>query len=86
MFENDIADNHHREYNLRLGDYPLKIDEVTPTLNYIGYAQNLGANPSLPLWKIKKIEQIGTVWEIRYADGDELYDNVWDNRASLNYV
>jgi hypothetical protein len=85
MFDNDILKNQSREYNLRLGEYPVKIDEATSTLNYIGYVQNLGVDPSEALWKIKKIEQVGTVWEIKWADGNELYDNVWNNRASLNY-
>lgn len=85
MFENDILGNQHREFNLRLGEFPSKIDEATAILVYVGYAQNLGVDPTLEKWKIKKIEKVGTVWEIKYADGDELYDNIWDNRASLNY-
>ena len=85
MFENDIAGNQLREYNLRLGDHPIRIDEASSTLYYIGYAQNVGQDTSLERWKIKKIEQVGTVWEIKWADGEELYDNIWDNRASLNY-
>jgi hypothetical protein len=85
MFENDILGNQHREYNLKLGDYPSKIDEATSTLIYIGFSQNLGTDSSIALWKIKKIEKIGTVWEIKYADGNELYDNIWDNRSTLNY-
>lgn len=84
MFQDDIS-KQTREYNLNLGEYPSKIDEVGATLTYVGYCQNLGADPSLEKWKIKKIEKIGTVWEIKYADGDELYDNIWNNRAALNY-
>lgn len=85
MFENDIGNNNFREYNLKLGDLPSKIDEATSTLIYVGYSLSVGADPTLDVWKIKKIEQTGTVWEIMYADGDELYDNVWNNRAALNY-
>jgi len=85
MPENDFNNNQTREYNLRLGDYPQKIDEATDTLVYVGFAQVQGQDPSLALWKIKKIEKIGSVWEITYADGDEQYDNIWNNRASLNY-
>jgi hypothetical protein len=84
MFE-DILNNQPREYNMRLGQYPQKIDEISSTLVYVGYAQVSAADPTLVVWKIKKIEKVGTVWEIRYADGDELYDNVWDNRFSINY-
>lgn len=79
MFDN------HREYNLKLGENPSKIDEAMSTLYFIGYALNLGENTTIPKWKIKKIEKIGSVWEIQYANGNELYENVWDNRASLNY-
>ncbi len=85
MFENDIIQNQHREFNLRLGDYPTKIDELSATLVYVGYAQNLGIDPASALWKIKKIEKTGTVWEIKWADGNELYDNIWDNRFSIDY-
>jgi hypothetical protein len=74
-----------REYNLNFGLNPSKIDEVTSTLVYVGYSFTSGADSSLAVWKIKKIEQTGTVWEIKYADGDEQYDNIWDNRAILNY-
>ena len=85
MFENDINGNQLREYNLRLGDFPVRVDEVTTTLVYVGYTQNLGVDQTLEKWKIKKIEKVGTVWEIKWADGDELYDNIWDNRAALIY-
>lgn len=84
MFQNDIL-GQHREYNLKLGDFPTRVDEVTTTLVYVGYVQNLGVEETLQKWKIKKIEKVGTVWEIKWADGDELYDNIWDNRAALNY-
>ena len=84
MFE-DILSNQPREYNLNFGMHPQKIDEVSTTLVYVGYAQVSGANAAQAVWKIKKIEKIGTVWEFKYADGDELYDNIWNNRYSLNY-
>lgn len=81
----DILSNQPREYNLNFGLSPQKIDEVSDTLVYVGYAMVSGANAAQAAWKIKIIEKIGTVWEIRYADGDELYDNVWNNRYSINY-
>lgn len=84
MFE-DVLNNQPREYNLNFGQNPQRIDEITTTLVYIGYAQVSAPDPSLDLWKIKRIEKVGTVWEIRYADGDELYDNIWNNRFSINY-
>ena len=84
MFE-DILNNQQREYNLNFGTQPQKIDELSTILVYVGYAQTSGANAAQAVWKIKKIEKVGTVWEIKYADGDELYDNIWNNRYSLNY-
>lgn len=81
MFDN----NETREYGLNFGNNPQKIDELSDTLVYIGYALVSGANPASAAWKIKKIEKVGTVWEFTYADGDDLYDNVWNNRYSLNY-
>jgi hypothetical protein len=84
MFE-DILNNQPREYNLNFGTMPQKIDELATTLVYVGYAQVSGAPAGSAVWKIKKIEKVGTVWEIKYADGDELYDNIWNNRYSLNY-
>jgi hypothetical protein len=57
---------------------------------YEGWAKRKGANKSSAIWKIKKY-----VWELNgsnyvmtrelWADGNELYDNVWNNRESLNY-
>lgn len=84
MFEDNIS-NQTREYNLNFGVSPQKIDESSSTLVYVGYALTSGADGALDIWKIKKIEKIGTVWEIKYADGDEMYNNVWNNRFSLNY-
>ena len=84
MFE-DITTNQPREYNLNFGLSPQRVDEVSATLVYVGYAQVSSPDGSLAVWKIKKIERVGTVWEIRYADGDELYDNIWNNRFSINY-
>jgi len=74
-----------REFNQRFGETPQKIDEVSNDLVYIGYALNTGVDITLPLWKIKKFERTGTLWEIMWADGDELYDNIWINRDFIDY-
>lgn len=43
-----------------------------------------GSNSADPVWQIKKISSIsGTV--ITFADGNSLFDNIADNRASLTY-
>ena len=40
---------------------------------------------SAALWKIRKIETIGAVTTVAYADGNSLFDNIWDDRLSLTY-
>ena len=64
---------------------PTRIDEVSANLSYIGYAK-LGSNESNPVWKIKKIEETGNVTSVTYADGNKLYNKIWADRASLNYL
>lgn len=61
-----------------------RIDE-TSTLDtvYIGYA-SIGEIGSNAVWKIKKILTTLTT-EIKWADGNSEYDNVWDDRTSLTY-
>lgn len=63
---------------------PLRIDEVSANVTYIGYAQ-LGTPTSISKWKIKKIEVIGTETIISYAGGKETFEVKWDDRASLSY-
>lgn len=60
------------------------VDEPDATTTYVGKTQQGGAT-SDAIWQIKKISVSGTVTSIIYADSDDLYDNVWDNRASLIY-
>jgi hypothetical protein len=67
--------------------YITRIDEASATITYIGKAVPAGtAVPtSDPLWQITKIDETsGTV--ITYADGDLLFDNVFDDRAGLTYA
>lgn len=65
--------------------FSIRIDQISDTLLYIGEG-NLGADESAPVWSIKKIEQIGSVWRITYADGNQNKDNVWSDRLTLSYL
>jgi hypothetical protein len=65
-------------------DLVTNIDEATSTETYLGYAP-IGTLLSDPLWKIKKITVSGTVTLTTYADGNALYDNVWNDRLILIY-
>lgn len=37
---------------------------------------------SVSRWKIMRITYTGTDFVIEWADGDQIYDNEWDNRAT----
>jgi hypothetical protein len=62
----------------------LKLDEVSSTLFYVGEA-SIAASTSSPIWRIRKIDTTTGV-DVRWADGNSYYDNVWDDRASLTYL
>lgn len=67
----------------RNGPKPI-IDEYDSSTTYVGYAA-LGASTASAVWQIKKIVKNGTVTTFTFADGDDRYDNIWDNRTALTY-
>lgn len=64
--------------------YKTIIDEVSKNLSYVGDALP-STTTSVALWKIRRIQTIGTVTTVAYADGNSLFDNIWDDRLSLTY-
>lgn len=60
------------------------IDEVDSNTTYIGTAK-YGSTGDQAVWRIRRVLVTGTVTEISFADGDDEFDNIWDNRVSLNY-
>ena len=67
--------------------------DANDNLLYEGWAIRKGANTASAVWKIKKYfwSQSGggskyVLDEETFADGNELYDNIWDNRAALTYL
>ena len=66
-------------------EFPTRIDEVSNTLFYIGWAI-LGEEEDQPFWKIRRIQQVGSVWEQKYAFGNQFYRSKWTDRASLPYL
>ena len=65
-------------------NYAIQLDDYTTSLStYVGFA-NIGSLSASAVWKIFKInETTGLV--ITYADGNDSFDNIWDNRSSLSY-
>ncbi len=65
-------------------DSPLYIDEVSNTLSYLGYC-TVGTVGSVPKFRLKKIEKIGTVTHISYPNADRSFIYIWDNRLGYTY-
>lgn len=65
----------------------IRIDESNPLITYYGYAI-MGSLPAQAVWSIKKITRSATTDIVteEWADGNRLYDNIWDNRAALIYA
>jgi hypothetical protein len=61
-----------------------RVDEASSTTTYVGKAVP-GTAGGDSLWQITRISVSGTVTTIEYADGNDNFDNVWNNRASLSY-
>lgn len=56
---------------------------TTANKTYVGYAPS-GSLDSQAVWQIMRIDALSGD-KVEYADGNTLFDNVWDNRASLTY-
>ena len=63
---------------------PLREDESQPNVIYKGYAVP-NANTRDEVWAILKISRIDSQIIYEWADGDENYDNIWDNRYEIRY-
>lgn len=79
----DVSNGRRLKY---VQSVPLKkiVDEASTTVAYIGEAVP-SATTSQALWRIKKIDSTTNPKTIFFADADDKFDNVWDNRASLSY-
>jgi hypothetical protein len=64
--------------------YTIRLDEVSADILYVGEAA-IKLDDSDPFWRIRKLETTGTVTKVLFADGNENFDNVWADRASLSY-
>jgi hypothetical protein len=62
----------------------LRLDTASSSVKYLGIAA-VGQGESNAAWSIKRLTTTGTVLAIEWADGNDNYDNVWANRASLSY-
>lgn len=58
-------------------------DTTTVDTIYIGYAE-IGSSEASAVWRIKKIDTV-TGADTTWADGNDNFDNIWDDRAILVY-
>ena len=62
----------------------LRLDQNTATIAYVGDAA-IASSTAAPVWRIKRLDTTSGII-IQWADGNQHFDNVWDNRASLTYI
>ena len=58
--------------------------DTVGTTTYLGLAK-MGEATSAATWQIIRIVVTAGNVSMRYADNDDNFDNVWDNRTGLSY-
>lgn len=77
--QKQVIDLMSSEFQTRL-DY-----DGSDNLIYVGKAR-CAMGTSVAEWQIQKLVYTGgNVSHVMWADGDQEYDNIWDNRTSLTY-
>lgn len=65
-------------------NFAIRVDESSVAdTTYVGYAE-IGSLPENAVWQIRRIYE-GAQTIITWADGNENFDNIWNNRISLTY-
>ena len=64
--------------------YATQYDDVGGNISYLGEALP-GSLTSAPVWRIRKLNMASSDLVITWADGNDNFDNIWDNRLSLTY-
>jgi len=70
--------------HIALDGYATRIDEVSPTVTYVGKASP-GTGISVFNWQIQRLTDTGTGLTVEWADGDDQFDNQWASRVSYSY-
>lgn len=75
-----IATESHSSYSLRMAY------DANFNVEYTGKA-DIGTATSASGWQVKKFiyDVNDNLTNVMWADGDDAFDNVWDNRTSLSY-
>lgn len=62
----------------------IQLDEASPTITYVGYAAP-GTLTSDPEWQIKRLDSTSGLI-VLYADADNSFSKIWDDRAMYTYL
>jgi len=62
----------------------IRWDDVSGTTIYIGWALP-GTAITTAQWKIARMTYTGDDWVYEFADGNDSYDNSFNDRATLSY-
>lgn len=69
---------------MRTNGLAVILDESTAGTTYVGKAP-VASSTADNTWQIMRIVEASGVMTITWADGNTVFDNVWNNRASLSY-
>lgn len=64
--------------------FAIRLDQDDANTLYIGKADP-GSVETDAVWQVRRLTVSGAVTSVLWADGDDEFDNVWQDRASLNY-
>jgi hypothetical protein len=64
---------------------PIFVDESNPNVIYKGWARTYSSG-SAAAWAIQRISRINDIIIYEWADGEQYYTKVWDNRLALTYA
>lgn len=67
---------------LTAGNYSLRL-VTSGVYTYIGVADP-GSSEGSAVWQVKRMDETSGLI-ILFADGDDSFDNIWSNYASLSY-
>ncbi|MGE5445192.1 MAG: hypothetical protein ACM3SR_11430 [Ignavibacteriales bacterium] len=66
------------------GNFLVLVDESDSDNIYVGQAQ-IDSEVTGPVWQILKIEVDGTTTAVKWADGSDRFDKVWNSRGDYSY-
>jgi hypothetical protein len=76
----DLSDSYIQRVNID----PIIIVDTTGTTTYTGFSCRF-AIETAPIWRIKKIWQVGSVIYTGFPNGSQGFEFIWTDRESYTY-